>query len=876
MKNADRSSITCGRPNGGTAFLFNKNFTPFLRHLVKYENERISVMEILDIDGPIIIINAYFPFRQNGDEHKVFYLEVLGYIKEILNSNPSSRFIILGDLNYNLYDKRSEISGLLRDFLSDYDLCCSHEMDESFDNSSSFTRSCMKSGTYSLLDYVLFSKSLRERVSDCSIIYDGENPSDHVPVQIKLEVVPQHAGGKPTEPKSGKINWSSLKEDDLCKYESVMDELLDSLQVPHFTLHGDKCCFDSSHCTALEQYFQSLVDIIAIAESHLPQKIPQGKGGQGFWTDSLTQLKSDSVASHREWQSAGRPSSGPLFERKKSNYYKYKAELRRQRRIHAAEKSEALSDRLLNKDFKSFWKGWRRASQVNCPLVNRIEDSVTENEISKTFETFYQQIYGADNSDAHHKLQHQFEDRFPEYFALKYNDSLSQFLLTWDDMVSITGKLKMGKSYNSSIKAEHILYGSPKLMVHVHLLFNALLQHGFVPSQFLLGTITPIIKDSNGDINSVDNYRGITLCSVFSHLFESALRLKFGYFLVSDNLQFGFKPKHSTNHAVYTLKSCIDSFTTRDSNVYVSFLDFSKAFDTISHSGLFLKLIKRNVPLCFLLVVMYWYMHMQYDCKWGNAYSDCFSVRCGTKQGGILSPDFFAIYIDDLIKILRLKGIGCHILNLFVACILFADDMTLMAPTRDAMQQLLNMCADYCTEFCLRFNVKKTKVMIFGKYSAITDTLAQLSLGGQYIDFASSCKYLGFHIVSGTHFRFSVHEDLCSFFGSVNSVLSCLSRPRENVQLQLLYTNCVPRLTYGAAIKELTASEKQQLNVAVNNAVRKIFGFRRWESIRYLREFYKFDSIETMFAKAKRRFEMSVANHENRVLRFISSFKSAE
>ena len=78
---------------------------------------------------------------------------------------------------------------------------------------------------------------------------------------------------------------------------------------------------------------------------------------------------------------------------------------------------------------------------------------------------------------------------------------------------------------------------------------------------------------------------------------------------------------------------------------------------------------------------MYWYMHMQYDCKWGNAYSDCFSVRCGTKQGGILSPDFFALYIDDLIKILRLKGIGCHILNLFVACILFADDMTLMEPT---------------------------------------------------------------------------------------------------------------------------------------------------------------------------------------------------
>ena len=117
-----------------------------------------------------------------------------------------------------------------------------------------------------------------------------------------------------------------------------------------------------------------------------------------------------------------------------------------------------------------------------------------------------------------------------------------------------------------------------------------------------------------------------------------------------------------------------------------------------------------------------------------------------------------------------------------------------------------------------------------------------------------------------------MHQDLCSFFGSVNSVLTCLSQPKANVQIQLLYTNCVPRLTYGAAAKVLTANEKQQLNVAINNAVRKIFGFRRWESIRFLREFYHFDSIEVMFAKAKRRFEMSVANHENRVLRFLSSF----
>ena len=324
-------------------------------------------------------------------------------------------------------------------------------------------------------------------------------------------------------------------------------------------------------------------------------------------------------------------------------------------------------------------------------------------------------------------------------------------------------------------------------MIHLHLLFNSFLIHGFVPTSFLRGTISPTIKNSSGDLNSVDNYRGITLCSVFSHLFENALRLKFGSFLTSHDLQFGFKPKHSTDHAVYALKSCTDYFRRRDSNVFVAFLDFSKAFDTISHCGLFLKLIQRKVPLCFLLIIMFWYCNMEYDVKWSSARSDSFSVLCGTKQGGILSPDFFSIYIDDLIIILKRMGIGCHILRQFIACILFADDVSLIAPTRNSLQRLLNACAEYCLKFCLKFNISKTKVIVFGKLSKSLSSLAKISFQGETIEYVETCKYLGFHIISHIHFKFSINEDLRGFFGSANSILSCLKKPKENVLIQLLY-----------------------------------------------------------------------------------------
>ena len=876
MKNTHYAAVSRGRPYGGTGFVFSKHFTSFLQPVLQYEGERVSVMKILDSDCTILIINVYFPFKQSGDEYRVQYLEILGYLENIITSNPNAKFVITGDWNCNIFDDSQPMTASILEFLRNYDLISSHDLDTSFSTTRSYTRCCLKSGTYSIIDYIFFSRSLQDRVKGCTIEYDGRNPSDHFPVSLQLDVEPQISGdgdGFGNVVNVGNVAWNSLHHDVLSKYETSMEALLDTIVIPTGIVHGDKYCSCDDHIFQIEQYFQSIITVLEIADSLLPRKSSHGKKGKDFWTSTLTQLKSESVEAYNAWSSNGHPTSGPFFERKKSSHYIYKAELRKQRRALAAEKSEALGKNLMDTNFVGFWRDWKRVSQPHCPPVNRIDDAINEPDIASVFHSYFQQIYGENGTNAHNALQREFNTRFPEFFSSKQDESISPFLLTWEDMTTIAGKLKEGKSTNSFITAEHILHGSPKLIIHLHLLFNSFLIHGFVPTTFLRGTISPTIKNNSGNLNSVDNYRGITLCSVFSHMFENALRLKFGRFLASDDLQFGFKPRHSTNHAVFTLKSCVDYFTRRDSNVFVAFLDFSKAFDTISHCGLFLKLIERKVPLCFLLIIMFWYLNMEYDIKWASARSDSFRVLCGTKQGGILSPDFFSIYINDLIIILKQMGIGCHIIRKFIACIVFADDVSLIAPTRKSLQQLLNACAEYCLKFCLKFNISKTKIIVFGKLNNSLSSLAKISFQGETVEFAKSCRYLGFHIIAHTHFKFSIDEDLRGFFGSVNSILSCLKKPKENVLIQLLYSNCVSKLTYGAAIKDLSALEKNRYNVAVNNAVRRIFGFRYFQSIRQIREFYGYDSIEVLFAKAKKCFLDPLYRHDNSVLRLLSTLE---
>ena len=328
--------------------------------------------------------------------------------------------------------------------------------------------------------------------------------------------------------------------------------------------------------------------------------------------------------------------------------------------------------------------------------------------MKKVFATYFESVYGGSDSPKHEDLRMEFNESFSNYFSSHIDDDLMSTYLTWSDMVNLASKIKVGKATAGFIKPQHFLHGGPRLLQHFQILFNSMLQHGFVPTDFLGGTISPIIKDSQGDISDPKNYRGITLSSLPSKLFEFAIQKKTAHLLQTDNPQFGFKRRTSSNHALYTLKSTIDHFTDHNSRVYVAFLDCSKAFDRNSHHGLFSKLIEKKIPLCILLCLIFWYGNMHSAVKWGSEKSRDFPVPLGIKQGGINSPDFFACYYDGLTTLLRRKQLGCHIGNLFLASIFFADDIVLLAPTRSSLQKMINECSIYCEKYCLSFNNKKS------------------------------------------------------------------------------------------------------------------------------------------------------------------------
>ena len=221
-------------------------------------------------------------------------------------------------------------------------------------------------------------------------------------------------------------------------------------------------------------------------------------------------------------------------------------------------------------------------------------------DIANCFASSFRDVYETRDNSRSSVLKSQFDSLYSRYKIDHVNDSLNPVYLSWDELVTVMSRLKSGKASASFLKAEHILYGPPQLAYHVHLLFNSMIQHSYVPCEFLNGVITPLVKDPEGDHSDPSNYRGLTLGVTFSFLFEHALLLKTGHLLVTDELQFGYKRKHSTAHAIYTLRTSIDYFTDRGSNVFAAFLDCSKGFDKIDHNGIFIKLIERGILIGFV------------------------------------------------------------------------------------------------------------------------------------------------------------------------------------------------------------------------------------------------------------------------------------
>ena len=313
---------------------------------------------------------------------------------------------------------------------------------------------------------------------------------------------------------------------------------------------------------------------------------------------------------------------------------------------------------------------------------------------------YFQSLLNEKNATAPEKLEElQTLEQEPYFSELDY-------AITTEEIASALKRLNRKSSPGpDKVSGAHLLAGTEILMPALKLLFNKMFSSAKQPSIFSLNYLRAIFK--KGDTSDPDNYRGIAIGSMIAKVFDLILlsrlenRISNTHPLSSN--QIGFKKGHRTSDHIFVLNSLVNKIVKTDkAKLFVAFIDFRKAFDRVNHDLLFLKLQNLDIKGLFYKNIKEMYETIAYLVKVTGGHLEPIKSCMGLKQGGVLSPLLFNLYIDDIKNIFDESCDPVQVLNTPISHLLYADDLVLISTS----QQGLSNCLDKLSEFCTTWQLE--------------------------------------------------------------------------------------------------------------------------------------------------------------------------
>ena len=391
---------------------------------------------------------------------------------------------------------------------------------------------------------------------------------------------------------------------------------------------------------------------------------------------------------------------------------------------------EKLSDLAL--DPGEFWKEWKQFDDnITTPGDNAHSDG-------KKWEQYFTKLY---DDPTRPKLR----TNAPPSDQETCNPINAKY--TMEELDNTIDKLKLNKAAGKDKLLSEFLKASPpatrKLLLRM---INLIYSKNIVPKSWCLGIITPIHKE--GPKDNPDNYRGICIGSALSKVLSTMMNQRLTEYTKANKsinkAQIGFEIANRTSDHILTVKSLANKYVTDNKGkLYACFIDFRKAFDTVWHEGLFVKLEELGITGNFLNTLQDMYEKTECAVKMGNRTTQYFKCKKGVRQGDPLSPLLFNIFINKIFD--NLNEANCDPVTLNgidnINALAYADDIVLLSTSKDGLQKALTIVHQYCQDWRLKVNCKKTKCMTFSRGTQKEKT--QFKMGGEVLENVKEYKYLG-------------------------------------------------------------------------------------------------------------------------------------
>ena len=249
-----------------------------------------------------------------------------------------------------------------------------------------------------------------------------------------------------------------------------------------------------------------------------------------------------------------------------------------------------------------------------------------------------------------------------------------------------------------------------------------------------------VMIHKSGNTKECTNYGTIALLShaskVLLIILLKRMREKIEYELPDE--QAGFRRGRSTADMLVALQVLIEKTIEMDGQAFVVFIDYSKAFDSISQVQMFEILTEMGFPKHLVALLEALYNDQSAVIRWNGRHSSAFKIERGVRQGCILSPHLFNLYTELVIREAGIEEMGIKISGKLVSNLRYADDTALCANSQEEAERLIGKVNIIGKSRLLKLNVKKTKLLKIGKMQEF-----QLSVDDEEIEVVEHFKYLG-------------------------------------------------------------------------------------------------------------------------------------
>ena len=749
----------------GVGLAVRNGLADSLEELPIGHSERIMSLRVpLPRGRHLTLVCAYAPTLVADESDKDSFYALLHQVVDGVDSKD--KLIISGDFNarvgadHSLWDGVLGVHGVgkmngnglrLLSFCSEYQLTITNTRFQ-LSNKHKNTWKHPRSGHWHMLDHVM----IRQRdKSDCTltkVMRGAECGTDHLMQRatFRLFIRPPVRKRASTTKKLNTtlLNDPNLRREFQLRVEEVVQARNDS-------------SVSAPQASSLDSWGNFSNELYATSCEALGKKKRQHRDWFDESDAEIQIILNDKNKKHNAYLSNPSTSSATAWREARSNAQRQTRELKNQWWLGRASEIQGYADSGKIKEFYDAIKA------VTGPTMNplvplRSEDGVTllkdKSQILKRWSTYFSLLLN--NA---FPIDETALDELPTFPTVHEMDAPPTIV----EVETAIAGLKSGKAAGpDGIPPEVYKHGGRSLTVAVLNYCLDCWECGDIPTQWKRAKMISIYK-RKGEKSDCSNYRGLSLLDVASKIFAKVLLARFNKHIASEILpesQCGFRADRSTADMIFVCRQLLEKSSEQRVPISIAFIDLQKAFDTVNREAL-LEVVKRfGCPPIFVSMLRALHTDTVASVAAGSDSSDPFAVTVGVKQGCVLAPVLFNVYLVA-VSMLALNGerrtdIGgvslkyrfdggafnlqrlkarTRVSHSMVRDLQYADDAAIVCSNADELQRELDAQNSAYTKMGLRMNARKTEVM----HGAVEADPRSISLGEATLPVTSNFTYLG-------------------------------------------------------------------------------------------------------------------------------------